>query len=135
MLLADSGKPGDCLDANMMIRRSLQRYLDIFRNGQPGLCHSLPREFDLSSPTPADLPNTGKIDFRQQQQPPPPQNTKYAPVLLDRSSAVQFCCIPSMRRHHLGCQIGILKTAWDVASRNRARRFVTMLRQAEGGEE
>lgn len=123
-----SHKEGDCLDANIMIRRSLQRYLEIFRKQEPNTLYTLPREFHVITQDAMEQKpkaETGLVKFE------PRTGKKYAEILIDQASAVQFSCIPAARRRHLGCQIGILKTAWDIASRNRARRFVTLLRQVE----
>lgn len=127
-LAEGSHKQGDCLDANIMIRRSLQRYLEIFRKQEADTLYTLPREFHVITQDDMERDpsaETGLVKFA------PRTGRKYAEILIDQASAVQFSCIPAARRRHLGCQIGILKTAWDIASRNRARRFVTLLRQVE----
>jgi len=50
--------------------------------------------------------------------------------LLDRTSTAYFCCTSEDRSRRSGVRIALFKTFWDISSRNRGRRFRTLLKQA-----
>jgi len=102
---------GEAIDANLIVRRSLYRYLKIHRSGDPKRRNNaLPRA------------ENGAVDCDALAKDP------YAPFLVDRTSVNHFSCVPSERRKRLGQDIAALKTMWGVASRNRARRLVSLIR-------
>jgi hypothetical protein len=55
---------------------------------------------------------------------------RYSRMLMDRTATHLFSCVPEARRRRTGLQIATLKTFWDIASRNRARRLISLLEKA-----
>ena len=112
-----SVSPGNAVDANLIIRRSLYHYLRSYRSGdEAGRQNSLPRSDD------------GTILFGKFQAEP------YADFLIDRTAVNHFSCVPSARRRRTGHDIGVQKTLWGIASRNRARRLVSLVSSIGRGE-
>jgi len=56
-------------------------------------------------------------------------------MLIDRCFIPPFVFDKSHRRRLLGAQIAVLKTVWDIASRNRARRFLVILERIQQSKE
>ena len=126
--LANANLAGECIDANLLIRRTLFRYLKIVRFPEPDgvRCRlSLTRKKSKNDSEPS---STGKIEFTTPAKGEPNHRVPYAKLLIDRTAVYPFCCDPAERRRMLGRQIGVLKTVWDIASRNRARRLRSLLR-------
>ena len=115
--------PGQSIDPNLLTRKTLYHFVklmcdegddwnDVVENGKitKHSRRALPRN-----------PVNGVIDFSIH------HGAKYAPLLIDRALVQPFCIDADARQWRLGCHLAAQKTLWDIASRNRARRFLSSL--------
>lgn len=101
---------GEAIDANLIVRRSLYHYLNLYRK-KTTVERTLPRTTE------------GRIDRDCL------RIRAHEIFLLDRTAVNHFCCVPAERRKRTGRDIAVLKTMWAIAGRNRARRLAWLVQQ------
>jgi hypothetical protein len=107
---------GESVDATLLVRRLLYHY-------QNRMCRvEQPLNDQPAKPSKRVLhrdPNGGAPQFET--------GAIHAPFLIDRTLVPLFSTAPKHRRHRLGMEIAVLKSLWDIGSRTRGRRFVSLL--------
>ncbi|QIF01931.1 hypothetical protein [Roseimicrobium sp. ORNL1] len=114
-VLQGKAEKGYCLDATLVACRVLHRCMvdmeALLELKKKRIVRFLPRDG-----------STGAIALSP--------HVSYSPMMLDRTATQLFSCSPNARRIRTGLQIATLKTFWDMASRNRARRLISLLDKA-----
>jgi hypothetical protein len=122
-------KTGRVVDPNLLVRRTLYNYVKLV-TGEGSAWGDLEKDGKVTSHATRALkreePKTVEGGASSPTWAFPDAGRPYAPILTDRISPTPFCADPRVRRWLTGLQIGVQLTLWDVASRCRARRAITL---------
>jgi hypothetical protein len=116
-VIPEKSDQGYCMDATLVACRLLYRYCttemdELLETSDDSVTRFVRRNAA-----------TGRVDLDRRK--------RYSTLLLDRTATQLFSCVPEARRKRTGRQIATLKSFWDMASRNRSRRLLSLLTKAD----